>query len=333
MKKNENMKKIGRENMDLQKRIEQFRELEYAFNKDFYQELKEEHSPHTLFIGCSDSRVKAETLFQAEAGEIFQVRNIANIVPRKEEPDDHTSVVSAIEYAVITLKVKNIVVCGHSNCGGCAAIRKLEEYRKELPYTGEWISQSISISDYIDDNYPDMKEEDKIIMLEKLNTVQQLDNLMTYGFVRKRFESGKLNLHAYYYDIGTGSISVYDYDSVFSDMIAEITANRKLLVEEQERERELERQKELEQEQADEREKENEEKQKDEKNQKIEKKQEEEKINKEEEKINKEEEKTNKEEEIINKEERKKEEKKKEKKKKSKGEKEKSAEENGKTKE
>lgn len=331
MKKNENMKKIGRENMDLQKRIEQFRELEYAFNKDFYQELKEEHRPHTLFIGCSDSRVKAETLFQAEAGEIFQVRNIANIVPRKEEPDDHTSVVSAIEYAVITLKVKNIVVCGHSNCGGCAAIRKLEEYRKELPYTGEWISQSISISDYIDDNYPDMKEEDKIIMLEKLNTVQQLDNLMTYGFVRKRFESGKLNLHAYYYDIGTGSISVYDYDSVFSDMIAEITANRKLLVEEQERE--LERQKELEQEQADEREKENEEKQTDEKNQKIEKKQEEEKINKEEEKINKEEEKTNKEEEIINKEERKKEEKKKEKKKKSKGEKEKSAEENGKTKE
>jgi len=331
VEKNENIKKSEGENMDLQKRIEQFRELEYAFNKDFYQELKEEHSPHTLFIGCSDSRVKAETLFQAEAGEIFQVRNIANIVPRKEEPDDHTSVVSAIECAVITLKVKNIVVCGHSNCGGCAAIRKLEEYRKELPYTGEWISQSISISDYIDDNYPDMKEEDKIIMLEKLNTVQQLDNLMTYGFVRKRFESVKLNLHAYYYDIGTGSISVYDYDSVFSDMIAEITANRKLLVEEQERE--LERQKELEQEQADEREKENEEKQTDEKNQKIEKKQEEEKINKEEEKINKEEEKTNKEEEIINKEERKKEEKKKEKKKKSKGEKEKSAEENGKTKE
>lgn len=69
-------------------------------------------------------------------------------------------------------------------------------------------------------------------MLEKLNAVQQLDNLMTYDFVRQRVEAGKLNLQAYYYDIGTGSISVYDYDSVFSDIIAEITSNRKLLFEE-----------------------------------------------------------------------------------------------------
>jgi len=62
-----------------------------------------------------------------------------------------------------------------------------------------------------------MNEDDKIIMLEKLNAVQQLDNLMTYDFVREKFESGDLNLQAYYYDIGTGSISVYDYDSIFSD--------------------------------------------------------------------------------------------------------------------
>lgn len=213
--------------MDLKKRIEQFRELEYAFNKDFYQALKEGQKPHTLFIGCSDSRVDAETLFQASAGEIFQIRNVANIVPREEEPDTHPSVVSAIEYAVKVLNVDNIIVCGHSNCGGCAAIRSLNEYKEKLPYTGEWIAQSVTISDYIDYRYPDMNEHDKIIMLEKLNAVQQLDNLMTYDFVRERFESGDLNLQAYYYDIGTGSISVYDYDSIFSDMIKEITSNRK----------------------------------------------------------------------------------------------------------
>ena len=213
--------------MDLKKRIEQFRELEYAFNKDFYQALKEGQKPHTLFIGCSDSRVDAETLFQASAGEIFQIRNVANIVPREEEPDTHPSVVSAIEYAVKILNVDNIIVCGHSNCGGCAAIRSLNEYKEKLPYTGEWIAQSVTISDYIDYRYPDMNEDDKIIMLEKLNAVQQLDNLMTYDFVRERFESGDLNLQAYYYDIGTGSISVYDYDSIFSDMIKEITLNRK----------------------------------------------------------------------------------------------------------
>ncbi len=216
--------------MDLKKRIERFKELQYEFNKDFYAKLKEEQKPHTLFIACSDSRVDAETLFQATAGEIFQIRNVANIVPREEEPDRHPSVVSAIEYGVEILQVKNVIVCGHSNCGGCAAIRKLDECRQQLPYTAEWISQSISISDYIDHKYPDMKEADKLIMLEKLNAVQQLDNLMTYDFMRKKVESGELNLQAYYYDIGTGTISVYDYDSVFSDIIKEITSNRKLFL-------------------------------------------------------------------------------------------------------
>ncbi len=205
--------------MDLKTRIEKFKELEYEVNKDFYIELSKGQKPHTLFIGCSDSRVNAETLFQAKAGEIFQIRNVANIVPREERSGSHSSVIAPIEFAVKVLNVKNIVVCGHSNCGGCAAIRKPEESEKDLPYTREWVSQSISVSDYVDHEYPDMKEEDKLIMLEKLNAVQQLDNLMSYGFIRQRQESGELNLHAYYYDIGTGTISVYDYDRTFSNTI------------------------------------------------------------------------------------------------------------------
>ncbi|HQB60473.1 MAG TPA: carbonic anhydrase [Spirochaetota bacterium] len=216
---------------DLKERIEKFTELEHAFNKDFYKKLETRHAPHTLFIGCSDSRVEPETLFQSEPGEFFQMRNIANIVPREEEPDTHPSTVSAIGYAVQELKVKNIIVCGHSKCGGCAALRKLKDYKKKYPYTGEWLMQSISISNYIDEEYPDMKENDKIIMLEKLNAVQQLDNLMTYDFVRQKVKSKKLNLQAYYYDIGNGTVSVYDYDSVFSDIIKEITLKRKDFIE------------------------------------------------------------------------------------------------------
>ncbi|MFY9262206.1 MAG: carbonic anhydrase [Actinomycetaceae bacterium] len=215
--------------MDLKKRIERFTDLEYGLKKDFYIELNKGQNPHTLFIGCSDSRIRAESLLHAEAGEIFHIRNIANIVPREEEPGTHPSVVSAIEYAVKILEVKNIVVCGHSNCGGCAAIWKIDEYRDNLPYTMEWITQSISIAQYIDFKYPNMSETVKAIMLEKLNAIQQLDNLMTYDFIKEKFDSGQLHLEAYYYDIGHGTVATYEYNSVFSDIIEEITSNRKLL--------------------------------------------------------------------------------------------------------
>jgi carbonic anhydrase len=206
-------------NMDLKKRIEQFKKVEYETNKDFYREMTSGQQPHTLFIGCSDSRVHAETLFQARAGELFQIRNVANLVPRAEDADAHPSVVAAIKYAVKTLQVKTIMVCGHSNCGGCAAIRKQTEHMEYLPYTRDWISQSSFLSDQIDNKYPDMKEEDKLVMLEKLNALRQLDNLMTYEFVRQRVESRKLKLQACYYDIGTGNISVYDFDEIPSGSI------------------------------------------------------------------------------------------------------------------
>ncbi|MGI6336798.1 MAG: carbonic anhydrase [Eubacteriales bacterium] len=213
--------------MNLKSRFEKFKELEYEPNRDFYNELVTGQKPHTLFIGCSDSRVNAETLLQAKAGELFQIRNIANMIPREEEAKNHNSVASAVEYAVKVLNVKNILVCGHSNCGGCAAIRKLAKDKNNLPYTEEWISQSVPLSDHIDCKHPDMNEDDKLIMLEKLNAVQQLDNLMTYEFIRKKVESGNLNLQACYYDIGTGSVALYDYDGLLSAVDCEHHTEKK----------------------------------------------------------------------------------------------------------
>lgn len=203
--------------MDLKKRIENFTKSEFEPNKDFYIGLKDGQSPHTLFIGCSDSRVYAETLLQAKAGEIFQIRNVANIVPKADKAQENLSVVSPIEYAVKVLKVKNIVVCAHSNCGGCAAIRKAKEDKKDLPFTGEWISQSAYLSDYVNREYPHLSEEDKLTMLEKLNGIQQMANLMTYDFVREKAQARELKLFAIYYDIATGEITTYDYDGTCFD--------------------------------------------------------------------------------------------------------------------
>ncbi|MGI6612606.1 MAG: carbonic anhydrase [Candidatus Nanosyncoccaceae bacterium] len=204
---------------DLKKRLEKFKKLEYELNKDFYVALEQEQKPHTLFIGCSDSRVDVETLFQAKPGELFQIRNIANIVPRADLVDDYPSSASALEYAVKVLQVENIAVCGHSKCGGCATLQKLDEHKSNLPYVAEWLSQSLPIVDYVNLKYPSMDGVEKSCLLEKLNVVQQLNNLMTYDFIAERVKSDQLKLQAYYYDIGTGVVLTYDYENDLIDLV------------------------------------------------------------------------------------------------------------------
>ena len=92
--------------MDLKNRIKKFKDVEYKANEDLYRNLENMQEPHTLFISCSDSRIDAETLLQAGPGEVFQMRNVANLVPREAGDLGQDSVISAIEYAVCVLKVK-----------------------------------------------------------------------------------------------------------------------------------------------------------------------------------------------------------------------------------
>lgn len=106
----------------LEKRLKQFQEVDFKFHEELFHDLIEKQETHTLFIGCSDSRVNAELLFQALPGELFQLRNIANIVPHQNNSDRQSSTLSVIEYAVKVLKVATIIICGHSNCGGCRAL-------------------------------------------------------------------------------------------------------------------------------------------------------------------------------------------------------------------
>lgn len=210
--------------MPLNKHLENFKRLEHEPNVEFYQSLQNEQQPHTLFIGCSDSRVHAEKLLQANPGEIFHIRNIANIVPREEVKDNHSSVVSAIEYAIVSLGVENVVVFGHSNCGGCAALMDLDHYKETFPYTAEWISQSEHVRDRVVEKFGDYPKESQLEILEKLNAIQQLDNLMTYSFVRNRVYANELHLYACYYNIATGEILEYKYNEADEDL-ADVIVN------------------------------------------------------------------------------------------------------------
>ena len=104
-----------------------FMQEDFKEHEELFESLKNKQNPHTLFIGCSDSRVIPNLITNTGPGELFVIRNIANIVPPYRVGEDYLATTSAIEYALNSLHIKNIVVCGHSNCGGCNALYYSDE--------------------------------------------------------------------------------------------------------------------------------------------------------------------------------------------------------------
>jgi carbonic anhydrase len=145
-------------------------------------------------------------------GELFIIRNIANIVPPYHESGEYLSTTAAVEYAVLMLGVKNIIVCGHSNCGGCAASLQPSALQDRLPHTQKWLELMTPVRDLID--CPDM--EDPIIrevMMEQANVLYQIQHLLTFPYVKEKVDQGHLQLAAWYYVIESGEVFVHNEKS------------------------------------------------------------------------------------------------------------------------
>ncbi|HOV15767.1 MAG TPA: carbonic anhydrase, partial [Spirochaetota bacterium] len=180
------------------KGIIEFRETDYKYYKELFKKIGKSQDPHTLFIGCCDSRIDPALITKTLPGELFIVRNIANIVPYYRDTEEYVATTSAIEYAVEILNVENIVVCGHSNCGGCAALYKPDSFFKDIPHVKKWLELSKNVKDEIlkqMNSQNDFDEVEKMWMTEQINIVEQMDNLLTYPFIKEKYENGKLNIY------------------------------------------------------------------------------------------------------------------------------------------
>ena len=175
-------------------------------HKELFNELKQAQNPHTLFIGWSESRVVPTLITQTLPGELFVVRNVANIVPKYRLKDEFLATTSAIAYAIIALNVENIVVCGHSNCGGCEAIwhpKKLEN----MPSVANWLRQLDDVKHEIQNS--DAPLEERAWLTERLCILQSLENIRTFPQVKEREEKGELRLFGWHYIIETGEVFSY----------------------------------------------------------------------------------------------------------------------------
>src|SRR5216110_698601 len=159
-----------------------------------YRDLGERgQAPEIMVIGCCDSRVSPEVIFDAGPGELFVVRNVANLVPVFQPDGGAHGVSAALEYAVQVLHVKHIVVLGHAQCGGIRAFIDNIEPLSPGDFIGRWMAMFIKPGEKVSQRERESMQ-DFIIRIEKAAIFRSLENLMTFPFVRPLVEAGTLNL-------------------------------------------------------------------------------------------------------------------------------------------
>jgi len=178
--------------------------------QDRYRTLSESgQSPQTMVIGCCDSRVSPEVIFDARPGELFVARNIANLVPPYTPDDAQRAMSAALEFAVQALKVKHIVVLGHAQCGGIRAFAEETAPLSPGDFIGHWMALVEPAVKAVGPR-GQMPFDDYLTKLEQASVVQTLANLMTFPCVKILAERGKLALHGAYFGVATGQLSVWD---------------------------------------------------------------------------------------------------------------------------
>lgn len=195
--------------------IRGFKANEHIPKQEFFAQLSKHQNPHTLYIGCSDSRVVPNLVTGTIPGELFVVRNIGNFVPFYDRHSDTFVATSAvIEYAVKQLEVNNIVVCGHSNCGGCAALYHSAKEMKHLPHTKKWLELAAPVKKIVEEKIAQniIPIEERSEYTEKMNVIVQIDHLMKYPYIRKALKQGDINIMGWWYNIEEGEIYDYDFD-------------------------------------------------------------------------------------------------------------------------
>jgi carbonic anhydrase len=192
---------------------------DFERHRELFQDICRKQNPHTLFIGCSDSRVVPNLITQTGPGELFIVRNIANIVPPYRQTEEYVATTSAVEYAVLALNVDTIVVCGHSNCGGCAALNLPPEKIDHLPHVRKWLEVSREVKGRVDRLMSGDSAEEREWLTEQVNVLVQMKNLLTYPYVAERYRQGKLNIHGWHYIIETGEIYNFNDSTQLFELI------------------------------------------------------------------------------------------------------------------
>lgn len=191
-------------------RFQRFKFRHFDTHRETYEELAEHgQSPEVMVVSCCDSRCDPETIFSAKPGELFVVRNVANLVPPYETGGKFHGVSAALEFAVLNLRVKHMVIMGHTKCGGIrVCVEGGAAKQTEAMYISRWMSILEDSRMSVLASHQNSPRPKVIEAMEQAGVVTSLKNLRSFPFVKESEDRGKLSLHGCVFDIATGSLMV-----------------------------------------------------------------------------------------------------------------------------
>ena len=179
----------------------------YEAERRLFEELARGQRPDVLFITCSDSRVVPNLFTQAKPGELFTIRNAGNIIPRPTA--ESSAEAGSVEYSVSAIGVKDIIICGHSDCGAMKGLLDPASL-ENMPFVAQWLEHAQTTRRIISERYGDLDGADKLRRTIEINVLVQLSQLAAHPSVASGHEAGTLRLHGWFYDIGQGVVDAYD---------------------------------------------------------------------------------------------------------------------------
>ncbi len=195
--------------------VHRFKKEVFRQQRELFERLAKGQSPETLFITCSDSRIDPNLITHTDPGDLFVLRNAGNIVPAYAGITGGE--IASIEFAVVGLGVRDIVVCGHSHCGAMKGLLHPESLT-ELPAVADWLKHAEATRRIVRSKYSHLSGDALLDVASEENVLVQLEHLQTHPAVAVALGLGQLKLHAWIYDIASGE--VFAYDDIQSQFLA-----------------------------------------------------------------------------------------------------------------
>jgi len=197
---------------DIKKLIKGFKRFQQNYFKSddaLFDQLRHGQTPKVLLIGCSDSRVDPAILTDCRPGDLFVVRNVANLIPPYEPDVRYHGVSSAIEYAVRVLQVEHVIVMGHSHCGGIDALMRSSKESPIGEFIDHWVQIARPAKEIVLRDLSNKPLDLQSRACEQASIMISLENLLTFPWIAERVQDEKLALHGWYFDLEAGQMLGY----------------------------------------------------------------------------------------------------------------------------